>query len=134
MKFKTFAKRFLLWLLLLTMATAFLALLYGIRPVYIKSGSMEPTLPVGSLCFVNTRIMQTELNKGDIIVFSAKGVKVAHRIIGKTQRGFRTKGDANDNPDLGEVSKEHVEGIVIGAPIPLLGYVTAFLRSQIGIV
>lgn len=127
-------KKLLLWLLLLAVAAGGIAILYGIRPVYIKSGSMEPTLPVGSLCFVNTRIVQTELNKGDIIVFSAKGVKVAHRIIGKTQRGFRTKGDANDNPDLGEVPKEHVEGIVIGAPIPLLGYVTAFLRSQIGIV
>ena len=32
-----------------------MAVMAGIRPVVIVSGSMEPEIPTGSLCFVDTR-------------------------------------------------------------------------------
>lgn len=125
-------KKLLLWLLLLAVAAGGIAILYGIRPVYLKSGSMEPALPVGSLCFVNTKIELSTLEPGDIIVFSAGEMQVAHRIIEETKEGFRTKGDANDSPDPGIVFPEQVTGKILAA-IPYLGYATAFLRSKAGI-
>lgn len=126
-------QKILLWLLLLAAAAAALTFCLGIRPVYVKSGSMEPALPVGSLCLVHTKADREKLRPGDVIVFRAGEMEVAHRVIERTKQGFYTKGDANDSPDPGIITPENVKGKVI-AKIPCLGYAAAFFRSRIGVL
>lgn len=130
MKIRTIVRRLLLWLLLLAVAAAGIAFMYGTRPVYIKSGSMEPALPVGSLCLVDTKAERSTLRPGDIIVFSAGGMDIAHRIMEETKEGFRTRGDANDSPDPGIVSPEKVKGKVIAA-LPYIGYAARLCQSPV---
>lgn len=132
MKKRNLIQKLLLWLPLLAVAAGGIVILYGIRPVYIKSGSMEPALPVGSLCFVNTKVDRSTLEPGDMIAFSAGGMEVAHRIIRETKQGFHTKGDANNSPDAGIVFPEQVKGKILVA-IPYLGYGIALLRGKAGI-
>ncbi len=91
------------------MTTAMLTYLaphFGWRLDVVTSGSMEPELKTGSL--VMTRPVEPqEVVVGDIIVFSPNGVTlgetwVIHRVIGIEEASplyFKTKGDANDNPD-----------------------------------
>lgn len=103
----------------------------GVRLYYVQSGSMEPELPVGSLCIVTPCVVE-ELEVGDIIAFQNGPMQVAHRIVSIQEESYQTKGDANRSPDPGVVRKEQVQGQVI-ARVPLLGYLIAFLKSKAGI-
>ena len=103
----------------------------GVRLYYVQSGSMEPELPVGSLCIVTPCVVE-ELEVGDIIAFQKGPMQVAHRIVSIQEESYQTKGDANRSPDPGVVRKEQVQGQVI-ARVPLLGYLIAFLKSKAGI-
>lgn len=72
----------------------------GLTPYVVKSGSMEPKIMTGSLCFINTNIDYDSIKEGDIIAFRiATGNMVTHRVIGITNHGFETKGDNNDVSD-----------------------------------
>lgn len=104
----------------------------GVRLYYVQSGSMEPELPVGSLCIVTPCVVE-ELEVGDIIAFQNGPMQVAHRIVSIQEESYQTKGDANRSPDPGVIRKEQVQGQVI-ARVPLLGYLIAFLKSKAGIV
>ena len=104
----------------------------GVRLYYVQSGSMEPELPVGSLCIVTPCAVE-ELEVGDVIAFQNGPMQVAHRIVSIQEESYQTKGDANRSPDPGVVRKEQVQGQVI-ARVPLLGYLIAFLKSKAGIV
>lgn len=83
---------------------------YDIRAV--ETGSMEPTIPTGSICYVNTKIDPAQLRKGDIIAFTLpQGMNVTHRVISINADGsFVTKGDANENADAGYIAQEQVLG------------------------
>lgn len=74
----------------------------------IASGSMEPTMPVGSLIFV-TAVSAEEINEYDVITFFAGNERdiVTHRVVSKmvSDEGgyvYITRGDANnaDDPPL----------------------------------
>jgi signal peptidase len=101
------------------------------EPVY--TGSMEPTIPVGSIVVIKPTDLET-LNIGDIICFkieSESATTVTHRIFNITNEGFITKGDANEDPDQWIVKRENIVGKVI-AIIPYIGYVGYFVRTPIG--
>jgi len=101
------------------------------EPVY--TGSMEPTIPVGSIVVIKPANSET-LKVGDIICFKVETERpttVTHRIIGITSQGFITKGDANEDPDTWIVKKQDVIGKVI-AIIPYIGYLGYFVRTPIG--
>lgn len=117
--------------ILLAAAAPFAA---GIRMAYVKSGSMEPEIHVGSICLMDTNVRKQEIQKGDVIVFSVgkEQALVTHRVADITEKGFRTKGDGNDRKDPWLVSPDDLKGKVLGA-IPYLGYVAAFLQSGQGI-
>src|SRR2546421_1009656 len=79
--------------------------LYPFQTFYVRSGSMSPTIPVGSLV-VATRASAGDLRPGDVIVFQRPDrpqMLVVHRIaaVGESASGpvFVTKGDANGSPD-----------------------------------
>lgn len=79
------------------------ALISGIRPVVIQTGSMGDAAPAGSLVLAGPAAPQ-EVQVGDIVVMRRPGrATVTHRVIGidliEDQLVATTKGDANPNPD-----------------------------------
>ena len=104
------AARLLVTALLGTVALGLAVLVVGPRmypfeTFYVRSGSMSPTIPVGSLV-IATRTPAAKLGVGDVIVFSRPdrpGTMVVHRIEAvvttPSGRAFVTKGDANGSPD-----------------------------------
>lgn len=72
----------------------------GIQPFVVESGSMEPTIKTGSLCFINKRMPYEDIKKDDIIAFKIpSGSYVTHRVVEINNKGLITKGDANGNVD-----------------------------------
>lgn len=103
----------------------------GIQPYAVISGSMEPKIPVGSVCFIDTKIPYEEIKKEDIIAFSKNQVMVTHRVIKTTEKGFETKGDANSVSDGITTTSDNYIGKNIGS-IPWLGYAMMFLGTKRG--
>jgi len=124
----------LLGSLLLVAATNLL----GYQNFVIYSGSMEPTVKVGSLLLTRPANVE-DLQVGDVITYRSPGnhTTLTHRIVSIRQqdgeRVFKTKGDASLQPDprevilRGQVSK-------MAFDIPYLGYVVDFAKSTQGVV
>ena len=104
---------------------------FDMNPYVILSGSMEPELPVGSLCMIDCQ--QKEPDEGDIISYKAGDSFITHRVVEVTDEGYVTKGDANDSKDPGVVKPKQVFGTCVFS-IPKAGYAVMFLRSLKGIV
>ena len=69
-------------------------------PVVIETGSMTPTLPVGTIAFIQ---QSNSFEPGDIITFQQSDMPrpVTHTFIGYADDGsLNTKGDANKVPDI----------------------------------
>jgi signal peptidase len=102
----------------------------------VKSGSMEPTIPTGSLVIVKP--MQN-YGIGDVITFGADTkteIPTTHRIIGyesdaEGRSVYRTQGDANEDPDANPVAKGEVIGKVV-LHLPYVGFVLDFARQPLG--
>ncbi|MBC8091842.1 MAG: signal peptidase I, partial [Pseudonocardia sp.] len=96
--------------LLLALAVAVVPAAVGGSTLTVLSGSMEPTLPVGSVVVVRPR-PPAEIGTGDVITFLARDPGsdatrvVTHRVV-EVLPGpeFRTRGDANPDPDPGLVA------------------------------
>lgn len=106
---------------------------FGIRPYIVRSGSMEPALHTGALAFVNTQGYQYQI--GDVITYrltddAKEPILVTHRIIGRTEAGFVTKGDANEMPDLAPVTEKQVVGRLLWQ-IPSAGYLAANVTPEV---
>ncbi|HEX4820103.1 MAG TPA: signal peptidase I, partial [Acidimicrobiales bacterium] len=101
---------------------------------YIRTGSMRPGLPIGSLV-VSTRQSAQDLHVGDVITFNRPGVPgdvVTHRIaaIEESPTGpvFVTKGDANGAPDAWRVNATG-DGWKYAFSVPFVGYAVGYLQS-----
>ena len=104
----------------------------GIEPFVVESGSMEPALHKGSLCFINKHIKYENIKENDIIAFNLKtGEKVTHRVIHITDQGFETKGDFNNSSDGISTTKNNYIGKNIFS-IPKLGYAVKFIQTVKG--
>ncbi len=102
------------------------------RPFVVLSGSMEPEIRAGSICFVNVRASYDEIEEGDIIAFrSSTGMSVTHRAVAVTEAGVETKGDANDTSDGITTTGENFIGKTT-ASVPYLGYGVMFLKTARG--
>ena len=119
--------------ILITVVMVSIIVLYivGIKPTVITSGSMVPTIPVGSVCFINTKEPYEKIEKENIIVYKIPKQKVIHRVIGTEEKGFRTKGDANEYIDTIAVTKDMYYGKYLFS-IPYLGYLSTRLQSTTG--
>lgn len=107
----------------------------GVEVKVVKSGSMVPVLPVGSLVIIHKA---PSYNVGDIVTFGADTktqIPTTHRIVDiKTegaQRVIQTKGDANNAADPTLTPMSSIIGHVVFA-IPYLGYILAFARTPWG--
>lgn len=86
----------------------------NIEPRIVLSGSMEPKIHTGSICFINKKVPYDKIKTGDIIAFKAgKNTMVTHRVISVTNAGFETKGDANKVSDGISTNKTNYRGKTI---------------------
>jgi len=109
-----------------------LLFLIGIRPYAVQTGSMEPEIETGSLCFVNQNIPYDTIHENDIIAFRIKGnLLVTHRVYQITPEGFVTKGDANNTEDASVITEQEYIGKTVYW-IPKIGYVMMFLHTRRG--
>lgn len=105
-----------------------------VRPYVVQTGSMTPTIPVGSVCFVNQHISYENIHIGDIIAFKLGGTAtVTHRVIRIVEDGMITKGDANRMEDAALVTKDNYVGKTIFW-IPEVGNFVRYLRTKQGII
>ena len=110
--------------------------MYPFESFYVRSGSMSPTIPVGSLV-IATRAPAARLGVGDVIVFprpDRPGTMVVHRIEAvvttPTGRAFVTKGDANGSPDGWQVAAAG-EGWRAVYSINRAGFVLGWLHAAL---
>ena len=106
----------------------------------VLSDSMSPAIDAGAVVFVS-ETPAGEIEAGDIITFEQAGTgsesRVTHRVVEVVEsdgaRQFRTKGDANEDPDPTLVTESQVVGVV-QFHVPYVGYVTSFAQSKLGIL
>jgi signal peptidase len=104
----------------------------GITPYVVLSGSMEPKVPTGSLCFINVHVKYENIKKGDVIAFKMDdGTLVTHRAVEITDEGIVTKGDANSANDLAVTTASSYVGKNIGS-VPYAGYVVKTIQTTKG--
>ena len=111
--------------------------LLGFQIYTVISGSMEPNYHVGSLIYVK-QVNPSTLKKNDTITFKLGTDTIAtHRIIeivydeDTTKYSFRTKGDANDNPDANLVPQDKILGKTMYT-VPYLGYLATYIQNYPG--
>ena len=125
------------WLLVASavMVLAFLAVgphVFGYRTMTVRTASMRPTMPPGSVAM----IVETPVERivvGDVITFrDESGETVTHRIVASVITGrepvVQTQGDANNAADTDLLT---LRGSVwrVRAVVPYLGFAIAWARS-----
>lgn len=113
----------------------------------VVSGSMAPTIGVGGTVIVD-EVPPAAIEEGDIITFRRGGSAkiregmageylVTHRVVdivpGEKGPMFRTKGDANEDPDAQLVPPDALVGRVMFS-IPYIGHVIAFAGTRLGFI
>lgn len=105
----------------------------------VKSGSMSPTIKVGSLIVVQPT---NEYKAGDIISFHSEMLKndadvITHRISSVEAKNnltlYTTKGDANEASDTKQIIKDQIIG-KYRFKIPLIGYLLSFIKTATGLI
>lgn len=105
-----------------------------VRSFVVITGSMEPTVGVGSLVFTKP---QGEYAQNDIVAFEKDGRTITHRIVKVSKNNnvtnYSTKGDANNAPDTLEVTSKDIVGKSIFI-IPYIGSAVTTLRTIPGFI
>lgn len=115
-----------------------LLLVFGLKPQIVISGSMEPTIPTGSLAFART-VDATSVKERDIVTVPrtfGTGL-VTHRVIGVEPGAdgatlLTLRGDANRTADPQPYAVT-TAGLV-GFHLPGLGYAARVLQTGYGLV
>ena len=115
----------------LCLLAALSAVVFGVKPLMFKSGSMDPTIPTGGLA-LSIPVDAAGLRHGDIVsTENATGNRITHRVaavvpaVGYTE--LTLKGDANDVVDAEIYAVTEVDRVFWS--VPLLGYAVAWLSS-----
>lgn len=111
----------------------------SIKLLTVQTGSMAPTISAGSVIVVAPA---PSYQQGDIVTYRVandpdKKQTITHRIFqNRTLESgtvLITKGDANEAPDNGSITKDQIIGKVQFS-IPFLGYPISFIRTQLGLI
>ncbi len=109
---------------------------FGNKALIVRSGSMTPTIDVGSVIIVRDF---GKVAKGDVIAFRSEKNKdtiITHRVTSIEKVGartfYKTKGDANDSIDGWEVSPQNILGKTF-IVVPEVGKLLTFARSELGL-
>src|SRR3990167_5952476 len=103
----------------------------------VKSGSMEPSIRVGSIVVIKP---SSNYTVGDVITFgkdTKTDIPTTHRIVSsRAQDGvilFTTKGDTNEDKDTNEIRQSDVNGRVL-FDVPYFGYIIDLARKPLGFI
>ena len=125
----------ILVVLLAAAAVILVPMLLGNKEMAVLSGSMEPTIPVGSLVYVKP-IEASKLEVGDVCTYylSDGETFVTHRVISidPDAQTLVTQGDANEDPD-GDLPFSQVYGRA-DFHLPYLGIAIQNIRTPVGIM
>lgn len=119
---------------LICILVALSALLFGIKPLVFRSGSMGPTIQTGALGLAKT-VPASELEVGDVVsVVNDSGTRITHRINAIDHldgNGARVtlKGDANEQADLIPYTVTEADRVFFH--VNGLGYAVTWLSSPI---
>jgi signal peptidase len=76
---------------------------YPVLLGFVETGSMEPTLDPGDGFVSIPAAIDGDVEEGDVVVFRAEQIQggglTTHRVVGETDRGYVTRGDANPFTD-----------------------------------
>ena len=117
----------------LTLISSKTQILNGISSMTVLTGSMDPSIPQGSVVFVQK---DNWYFPGDILTYGkTSDVTITHRLIEKVQtpegEQYKLQGDANTAPDGDLVKPKNVIGKVI-FHIPFVGWFSMLVRSSNG--
>ncbi|MFF1555573.1 signal peptidase I [Rhodococcus erythropolis] len=121
----------------LCIVSAGAALIFGITPLVVRSGSMAPEMPTGSLALART-VAANDLRVSDIVsVTRSDGARLTHRVhdIGagtQTATVLTLKGDANTDPDSEPIVVSEVDRVFL--TIPQAGYVLIWTSTPTALV
>ncbi len=114
---------------------------------YVETGSMEPQLQPGDGFVAIPAAVAGDVDEGDVIVFRAEelqgGGLTTHRVVGETERGYITQGDANPFTDQDGDEPPVKEGQIVATAlqiggsivvIPNLGTLVTGLQGAFGSV
>lgn len=105
--------------------------LFGYSQLVVTSGSMEPEFSAGDVILIKE---QDSYKLGDVVTFrDVSGALVTHRLVGRTQGQFITKGDANNVEDQELLPPERIVGGLV-TYIPAVGQALLFLRTPLGLL
>ncbi|MDO9457448.1 signal peptidase I [Nocardioides sp.] len=110
---------------------------FDVKPLVFRSGSMAPAIDTGDLAFSRT-IPASSVETGDIVsVLTSGGERVTHRVVevapGNDGAYLLTlQGDANDSPDEEVYTVTEVPRVLFH--VPHAGYVIAWLTSRTALV
>ena len=103
----------------------------------VLSGSMEPSIKVGSIVIVKP---EAKYFKGDVITVTDSANSkspVTHRIFSVEQATggavYQTKGDANNAPDNEKRNIKNVLGKVL-LSVPYIGYPVSYAKTRDGLI
>jgi signal peptidase I len=103
----------------------------------VQSGSMEPSIPTGSIVYVDTSVAIDEIEEGDVVTFRVHPTSTqtyTHRVVDVTENMggtvLETKGDANDQPDAVRTDDAMLVGRV-AQDAPAYGYLVAYLDRAV---
>lgn len=117
---------------LLAASIAYSFLSGGLQLKTVLSGSMSPEFNVGDVIAIS-QVSWDNIKVGDIITFRTGKTLTTHRVVEVLNGSFRTKGDANEDPDGGPVAADSVVGRHVFT-IPFMGYLGVFVRTSAGFI
>ncbi|MGQ3411524.1 signal peptidase I [Natrinema sp. LN54] len=104
---------------------------------YVATGSMEPTMDAGDGFVAIPSIAAGDVEEGDVVVYQARdlhdGGLTTHRVVGETEEGYVTKGDANPFTDQDGGEPHVTEGQIVAEVLQVHGTVVTvpYLGSAI---
>ena len=120
----------LLQVLLLVVLVSLLAGAYLGQPIllsFVETGSMEPTLDPGDGFVAIPAAVSGDVGEGDVVVFDAQqlngGGLTTHRVVGETEAGYVTRGDANPFTDQDGDEPPVTDGQIVATALQVNGEV-----------
>lgn len=123
-------------LLMVVAAVILVPMILGFKEMAVLSGSMEPTIPVGSIVYVKPLDDPSVLEPGDVCTYTLSDGKtmVTHRVVSidPDNQTLVTQGDANDVDD-GDINFTQVFGEA-QFHLPYVGYIAINIKTPTGIM
>lgn len=101
----------------------------GYTPYNVATGSMEPTIHIGSLIYVK-QVPPEAIFEKSIVTFRVGNSTITHRVVSvnKENQTYITKGDANNVED-GEIAYSQIIGKVEKIVIPYVGELAEWMQE-----